>query len=187
MAKETFDDYISARENDIAEWIAKNYGEKIFDFGDFKNVFNASEIADNFNTGHTPITETGLITLWENQATRRCVKDNVPETDFEKMYPERREEREIRRKKAIAKEKPISYARVRISSHTKAKKEYHKDIRKGKAYFWQTKETNYLRILKAKARAKKLNPKDVVEAYNKRFKDIKRPSSSISSKYYRLR
>jgi len=185
MVTKTFDDYISERGDEIAKWIAKKYGDEINDLENFEEIFRKSEIADNFNSGNTPITNTGIVSLWLNPAIKESVKNNVSLEDYDEMYGEKKI-RGLGFRKPIKKEKVISYEKVKNLSHTAKGKTYYRNVRKGKAYFWLPKEENYLKILKAKAKTKKMKSSDIINAYNQRFKESTRSEKSLKSKIYRL-
>ena len=147
----------------------------IKDLSDFRRALFSA-----FNTdrgSHADFSEQNIVRLFESQAVKDLIKENVSDEEYEKLYGDGLiVKREIIGKKIIT----IIEPKIAVHSHIRAGhkiKAYNKGYRK-----FTNVEIKFLQVRKAR----RLSPKQIIGEYNTHFKTNLRTSSSIKTKIFRL-
>lgn len=146
----------------------------ISDFDDFKKALEEG-IAPSGE-----ISEQTTIDLFEKDETKKRIKENVSEKEFEKLYTDG----DIVKREVI-KGKVITIIHPKIISKGYVTKRTPKPIvsyERGKPIRFTKAEARFLSVRKIK----KITPKEVVNQFNTHFKANPRTASSLKSKFYRL-
>lgn len=152
---------------------AFGHNDKISNFGEFKNALNSGI---DHAKGH--IDEQTVINLFERPETKRKIKENVTQDEYEDLYGDGN----IVQREAVSPTKAVVVVtpKVKVANHNrggKVVKNYNRGFRK-----WSPAEAKFLQVRKQRG----LTPKQTIREFNAHFEDTPRSQSSIKTKIYRL-
>lgn len=164
----SFDDAIISDQDRFCEY-ALLENPNIQDFSDFQNA-----LYDGLKNSHGEISETTIITLFENQKVKEAIKDNVDSDEYEKLYGNG----VLVRREPVGKKQVITIieTKVHIRSYTRKGQpiqSYNKGYRK-----WTTAENLFVQTRVEK----KISVSQITQEYNMHFTKSPRTKSSLTSK-----
>lgn len=141
-------------------------------FGDFKNALNGG-----FANNKGFIDEETYIELFEHPLTKSKVKENVTQSDYEKLYGDGH----IVERMAVSPTRMVTIVtpKIKTKSYTrngKVVKAYNRGFKK-----WSPAESQFIKVRKEKG----VTTKQIIKEFNAHYKQNARSSSSIKAKIYR--
>lgn len=192
----SFDEKISANKNNfnsklIASVFKYQRKSDVKDFEDFKNAV-INEIGDKMNKGGASsfISEENWIKLFEESETRDIISENVGEEKAKEMFGEM-ERGQIKVHKTDGLPTQIAVTTIKapiISSkgYTNKKGKVISGYKRAKPVRFTSSQVKFLRVLKPRLSQRKITANQIITKFNSKYKEQQRPSSSITSKIYRI-
>jgi len=152
---------------------AFKHNKDISDFEEFKDALNKG-----MNHAKGDIDEETIIKLFEKNETRRLIKQNVNQEEYEKLYGDGN----VVKREAISPTKSVVIVspKVKVKNYSRSGttiRGYNRTYNR-----WSPAQVRFLSVRKAK----KISPKQITSEFNAHFKDNPRSASSIKTKAFRL-